>query len=141
MAGSTLAHLDCRDDNLIIDATVDTWVCDWNFPAVGPRWADAVCLAISMFGDGLDAEALLAETGSIIDDDREGIDCLLAVLTAYFLFSSERPPNPTSPYLRVHQRLVRRCLRELAEAATRLELIRRGPACRLPGCLPSSAAI
>ena len=79
------------------------WVCDWNFPAVGPRWTDAVCLAISMYGDGLDAEALLAGTGLITDDDHEGIDCLLAVLTSYFLFQSVQPANPTSPYLRTHQ--------------------------------------
>jgi hypothetical protein len=103
LAGNTLAHLDYRDDNLIIDASGLVWVCDWNFAATGPRWADAVCLAISMHGDGLDAEALLAETGLISDTDRPGVDCLLAVLTAYFLFQSVRPPNPTSPYLRTHQ--------------------------------------
>ena len=78
-------------------------MCDWNFPAVGPRWADAVCLAISMYGDGLDAEALLAGTGLVTDDDHQGIDCFLAVLTAYFLIQSVQPVNTTSPYLRTHQ--------------------------------------
>ena len=103
LAGNTLAHLDCRDDNLIMDTAGRAWVCDWNFPAVGPRWADAVCLAISMYGDGLDAEALLAGTGLVTDDDHQGIDCFLAVLTAYFLIQSVQPVNTTSPYLRTHQ--------------------------------------
>ena len=103
LAGSTLAHLDCRDDNLIMDRDGRAWVCDWNFPAVGPQWTDAVCLAISMYGDGLDVEVLLAETGLVSDQDRDGVDCLLAVLTTYFLLQSVQPPNPTSPYLRIHQ--------------------------------------
>ena len=103
LAGETLAHLDLRDDNLIIDAHGTAWVCDWNFPAVGPRWVDAVCLAISMYGDGHDVDALLAETGLIGRADGEGVDCLLAVLTAYCLREAAQPDNPTSPYLRAHQ--------------------------------------
>jgi hypothetical protein len=103
LAGETLAHLDLRDDNLIIDAHGTAWVCDWNFPAVGPPWVDAVCLAISMYGDGHDVEALLAETRLIGRADGEAVDCLLAVLTAYFLRQAAQPDNPTSPYLRAHQ--------------------------------------
>jgi hypothetical protein len=56
-----------------------------------------------MYGDGLDAEALLAGTGLITDDDQEAVDCFLAVLTAFFLLQSAQPANPTSPYLRAHQ--------------------------------------
>lgn len=103
LSGTTLCHLDLRDDNVIIARDGRPWVCDWNFPALGPRWTDPVCLAISMDGDGLDAEALLAETGLLADEDHEAVDCLLAALTGYFLLSSVRPANPTSPYLRAHQ--------------------------------------
>lgn len=103
LAGDTLVHFDCRDDNLIMDRAGRAWVCDWNWPAVGPRWADAVCLGISMFGDGLDAETLLAGTGLITENDHEAVDCFLAVLTAFFLLQSMQPANPTSPYLRTHQ--------------------------------------
>jgi len=71
LAGQTLAHLDLRDDNLIIDADGTAWVCDWNFPAVGPPWVDAVCPAISMYGDGHDVDALLAETALIGPADGE----------------------------------------------------------------------
>ena len=103
LAGNTLGHADLRDDNLIIAADGGVWVCDWNWPSVGPRWADAVSLAVSMYGDGLDADALLAETGLLGEDDREAVDCLLAALTRYCLLWSARPANPTSPYLRAHQ--------------------------------------
>ena len=103
LAGNTLGHSDLRDDNLIIAADGAAWVCDWNWPTVGPPWADAVSLAISMYGDGLDAEALLTETSVLGESDREAVDCLLATLTGYFLLWSARPANPTSPYLRAHQ--------------------------------------
>ena len=103
LAGNTLTHSDLRDDNLIIAADGGVWVCDWNWPTVGPRWADAVCLAISFYGDGLDADALLSETGLLTGDDREAVDGLLAALTVYCLLWSAQPANPTSPYLRTHQ--------------------------------------
>ena len=103
LAGNTLNHADLRDDNLLLASDGRFSVCDWNWPAVGPRWADAVCLAISMYGDGLDVEALLAETGLLDRADAEAVDCLLAALTGYFLLWSVAPPNPTSPYLRTHQ--------------------------------------
>jgi Phosphotransferase enzyme family len=103
LAGNTLGHSDLRDDNLILTADGTYWICDWNWPTVGPRWADAVTLAISMYGDGLDAEALLAETGLVGEDDREAVDCLLAALTGFFLLWSVKPFSPTSPYLRAHQ--------------------------------------
>jgi hypothetical protein len=101
--GQTLAHFDARDDNLIIDRTGAVWLCDWNFPAVGPPWTDAVSLAISMSGDGLDADALLADAMPATLEDRDGIDCLLALLSGYFTVSATQPANPTSPYLRKHQ--------------------------------------
>ena len=104
LAGDTLVHGDLRDDNLIVDADGRMWVCDWNFPILGPVWADAVCLAISMFGDGLDADALLAGTGLLTGADGAAVDCLLTHLLRYFLASAGQEPNPTSPYLRAHQR-------------------------------------
>jgi hypothetical protein len=47
LGGRTLAHLDARDDNLIIDGSGAVWLCDWNFPAVGPLWTDAVSLVLA----------------------------------------------------------------------------------------------
>ena len=120
--GQTLAHLDLRDDNLIIDADGTAWVCDWNFPALGPLWLDAVCLAISMYGDGLDVDALLAETGLVGPADAEAVDCLLAVLTA-LLPDAGRPAR--QPDLALPARspgLVRHRHRPLAAGPARLAL-------------------
>ena len=103
LTGDTLCHTDLRDDNLILDGAGVAWVCDWNWPTVGPRWTDAVSLAISIYGDGLDAEALLSGTGLVAEDDREAVDGLLATLTGYFLLQSAQPSIPTSPHLRTHQ--------------------------------------
>jgi len=103
LTGNTLVHLDLRDDNMIIDHHGHAWICDWNFPALGPIWADTVCIAISMQGDGLDGERLLARSPLITEGDHEGIDCLLALLTAYFLTNGSEPVLASSPYLRTHQ--------------------------------------
>jgi hypothetical protein len=48
-------------------------------------------------------DALLAQTRLIGPSDGEAVDCLLAVLTAFFLKQTAQPHNPTSPYLRAHQ--------------------------------------
>ena len=100
--GDTLCHADLRDDNVILDAT-GVWVCDWNYPIVGPRWMDTVCLMMAMSGDGLDTETLLDGSPLVTPDDREAIDSFLAVLVGYFAVASRRPAEPTSPYLRIHQ--------------------------------------
>jgi hypothetical protein len=34
---------------------------------------------------------------------RDGVDCLLALLTGYFTVAARQPAVPTSPYLRSHQ--------------------------------------
>jgi Phosphotransferase enzyme family len=104
VVGDTLVHLDLRDDNVIIDTAGRAWVCDWNFPAVGARWIDLICLLISMRGDGLDADAMLARSRLCGPGDDQGIDCLLAHLTGYCIASAEQPGIETSPWLRAHQR-------------------------------------
>jgi Ser/Thr protein kinase RdoA (MazF antagonist) len=99
----TLVHGDLRDDNVILGTDGRVWVCDWNFPSVGPAWADPLCLAISCFGDGLDADALLAATGLVGPADTEAVDAALALLLGYFLHAGRQPPPDRSPYLRRHQ--------------------------------------
>lgn len=103
-AGDTLCHADLRDDNVIVEPSGQVWVCDWNFPIVGPRWLDTVCLLMAMHGDGLDVEDLLDRSLVVSDTDREAVDSFLAVLVGYFAVASRRPSEPTSPYLRTHQR-------------------------------------
>lgn len=104
LAGETLVHSDLRDDNVIVADDGRVLVCDWSSPVLGPSWVDAVCLAISMFGDGLDADGLLRRSGAVSAADRDGVDCLLAHLVRYFVASAGQGENPGSPYLRAHQR-------------------------------------
>ncbi len=99
LTGDTLVHTDLRDDNVIMARDGQVWFCDWNFPTVGPAWVDAVTLAISMHGDGLDADALLAESG-VAAAGEELVDVLLATLLGYFARAGQQPTPDTSPYLR-----------------------------------------
>lgn len=99
---TTLVHCDLRDDNVIIGSQV--WVCDWNYPVLGPIWTDLICLLISMHGDGLDADRLLADTALVPADERDLVDGFLATLLGYFTIAAQRPEPDNSPYLRAHQR-------------------------------------
>lgn len=101
--GTTLVHSDLRDDNVILEPTGKVWVCDWNWPTRGPLWMDALTVAISMYGDGLDANRLLEESGLVAGVDREAVDGALALLLSYFLSAGTEPPPDASPYLRTHQ--------------------------------------
>jgi aminoglycoside phosphotransferase (APT) family kinase protein len=102
LRGETVVHTDARDDNFLL--TGDGGVlCDWNWPALGPAWVDTVLLLISASGDGLDADALLAERPLTRDADPEDVDCLLALVCGYFLHHRHDPPRSASPYIRVHQ--------------------------------------
>jgi hypothetical protein len=102
LAGSTLLHSDLRDDNVIVGRDGRVWFCDWNFPTVGPTWVDAVTLAISMHGDGLDADALLTKSGAVTAGV-DGVDVFLATLLGYFARARQEPTPDTSPYLREAQ--------------------------------------
>ena len=119
---TTLVHCDLRDDNVIVGDEV--WVCDWNFPVLGPIWTDLICLLISMHGDGLDADRLLAATGLVPDDELALVDGLLATLLGYFTIAGRRPEVDNSPYLRTHQRWY-------ADATADWLLRRRSPSRRL----------
>jgi hypothetical protein len=102
-AGDTLVHTDVRDDNFVVATDGRAYLCDWNFPVRGAAWVDSVCLLMTAFGDGLDAEALVAEralTGSV---DPEHVDVLLALLCGYFLEHRDQPSPYSSPFLRRHQ--------------------------------------
>ena len=102
LIGATLLHSDLRDDNVLMGRDGRVWFCDWNLPTTGPAWVDAVTLAISMHGDGLDADALLVESGAVAAGE-ELVDVLLATLLGYFARAAQQPTPDTSPYLRRHQ--------------------------------------
>lgn len=97
-------HSDVRDDNFLLTRDGRALLCDWNWPALGAVWIDAVDLLISAYGDGLDADAVLAEHPLTRDADPEHVDAWIASLCGFMLEARDRPVPPTSPYLRVHSR-------------------------------------
>jgi hypothetical protein len=101
-AGDTLVHTDGRDDNFLV-AGDRAMLCDWNWPVVGARWIDTVVLLIAAHGDGLDADAILAERRLTRDVDPEHVDAFLALITGYFFERRDDPVPSSSPYLRLHQ--------------------------------------
>jgi hypothetical protein len=98
-----LVHSDSRDDNFLFDDG-RALLCDWNWPALGPRWMDTVDLLVSAAGDGLDCDEILAERTITRDVDPDHVDSVLAQLCGFMLEARDRPVPPTSPYLRVHNR-------------------------------------
>ena len=68
-----LVHTDARDDNFLLTADGTALLCDWNWPALGPVWGDAVHLLISAYGDGLDADAFLASHPLTRDADPDHV--------------------------------------------------------------------
>lgn len=101
--GRTLVHTDVRDDNLLLTADGRAFLGDWSFPVVGAAWIDTVCLLLTAFGDGVDADALLAERPLTRDVDPDHVDALLALLCGYFLEHRDQRPPYSSPFLRRHQ--------------------------------------
>jgi hypothetical protein len=101
-AGDTLVHTDGRDDNFLV-AGDRAMLCDWNWPVVGARWIDTVVLLIAAHGDGLDADAILAERRLTRDVDPEHVDAFLALIAGYFFERRDDPVPSSSPYLRLHQ--------------------------------------
>ncbi len=100
----SFVHSDARDDNFLLTADGSALLCDWNWPALGPVWLDAVWLLVSAHGDGLDADAVLAAHPLTREAEPEQVDGWLAMLCGFMLEARDRPVPATSPYLRVHSR-------------------------------------
>jgi aminoglycoside phosphotransferase (APT) family kinase protein len=103
VGGTTLVHTDLRDDNLLIGPDGHVWLCDWNWPALGAAWIDTVCLLIPAHGDGIDADAVLAERRLTRDVPAEDIDSFLALVAGYYFAQSAQAVPSSSPWLRAHQ--------------------------------------
>ncbi|HWU32062.1 MAG TPA: hypothetical protein VN108_04260 [Marmoricola sp.] len=96
---TALAHADLRDDNLLM--TPDgSLACDWTNPALAPPWLDAITLAISAYGDGLDVDGHLS--GRLKDASDDGVDSWLSAFAGFMRYSSLLPSVRNSPYLRLH---------------------------------------
>ena len=104
VGGRTVVHTDVRDDNTLLTGDGRALFCDWNWPTVGADWLDSLTLLIGPRGDGLDADAVIAERGLLRDVPPDHVDRVLAVLCGYFLKAADDPVPPTSPYVRDAQR-------------------------------------
>ena len=102
-AGETAVHFDMREDNLLLTQDGQVLVCDWNWLTLAAPWADLVGLLISVHGDGLDAEAVLAEHPLSRDVPARPVDAFLVALAGYFTQAAARPALPHSPWMRAHQ--------------------------------------
>jgi aminoglycoside phosphotransferase (APT) family kinase protein len=102
-AGDTAVHFDLREDNLLLTEDGRVVVCDWNWLAIAAPWVDLVGLLISVHGDGLDADAVLAEHPLSREVPARAVDAFLAALAGYFTEAAARPPFPHSPWMRTHQ--------------------------------------
>jgi hypothetical protein len=99
-----VAHLDGRDDNFIIRPDGTALLCDWNWPALAPRWVDVVHLLVSAHGDGHDVTRLVAEhpvTAGVPDDQ---LDSFVAALGGFMAEADLRPVPANSPHLGTHRR-------------------------------------
>lgn len=103
LEGDAILHGDLRDDNLIIGDDGNVWICDWNWASRGPVWYDLVTLLVSAYGDGYDANALLAAHPLGDDADPDAIDAVLAGLSGLWLHASTGPALSHSPYIRAVQ--------------------------------------
>ncbi len=99
-----VAHLDGRDDNFLVRPDGTALLCDWNWPALAPRWVDVVHLLVSVHGDGRDVTHLVAEhpvTAGVPDDE---VDSFVAALGGFMAEADLRPVPANSPHLGTHRR-------------------------------------
>jgi aminoglycoside phosphotransferase len=99
-----LVHADARDDNFIVAPDRGALLCDWNWPGLGPRWLDVVTLLVTAHGDGLDADALLADHPLAAGVDAAHVDAWLAALCGLMVEADSRPTPASSPHLGTHRR-------------------------------------
>lgn len=104
VAGDTLCHFDPRADNFIIDRTSGAcWVLDWSRGSVGAHWVDLVTFAVTLAGDGYDAEQVFTRAGGGVDAD--DVNAHLAVLAGYWNNAVHQPQgSKTSGLIDYQQR-------------------------------------
>lgn len=101
--GDTACHGDLRPDNLIVDATGEAWVCDWNWLALGAPWTDLVGLLITAHPDGHDADAVFRSSWLSDGVDDDAVDSWLALIAAFMLSQASHAPSFASSWLPVHR--------------------------------------
>lgn len=105
LRGDAVLHNDLRADNVLLRRSDGrAFICDWNFLAHGPTWADWVGLLIYARNGGIDPSPWLAESPLSAGADPDDVDSWLAILAAYMTHNGMQPDIETSPRLRAHAR-------------------------------------
>lgn len=102
--GGGVIHCDLRLDNVLIDRGGAAWICDWNWPCLGPAWFDTAALLVTAYASGLDADALFAAHPTARDAPADGLDAALAALCGYWLTRPAAGLTDASPHLPTHAR-------------------------------------
>jgi aminoglycoside phosphotransferase (APT) family kinase protein len=104
--GDRLCHVDCRADNLLIDADRRVWIIDWPWAAVGASWLDALTYLLDTLlrDPSVDVEHHLATHSVFETAEADEVDAILAGLAGTFLDRSRRPAPPSMPTIRDFQR-------------------------------------
>jgi hypothetical protein len=104
MAGETATHGDLRPDNLLVAAD-GCWIVDWNWLALGPRWADWVGLLPVAQHHGIDTAVAIRRSPLTDGVPADHLDCFAAVVAAYMMKNTDAPPPAgCTPAIREHQR-------------------------------------
>ena len=98
-AGQAAVHFDMGGDNLLITGDGQVLVCDWSWLALAAPWVDLVGLLVSVHGDGLDAEATLADHRLARGVEPRAISCLLSAMAGYFTQVAARAAFASSPWM------------------------------------------
>lgn len=104
--GEHLAHVDCRADNLLLDADGLVWIVDWPWAAVGAHWLDPLTYLLDVLvrGEDCDVDGYLATHPVFAGLPGTTADAVLAGLAGAFLEKGARPHAPNMPTLRSFQR-------------------------------------
>lgn len=104
--GDHLAHVDCRADNLLVDADGLVWVIDWPWAAVGAHWLDPLTYLLDVLvrGEDSDVDGHLATHPVFVGLADTTVDAVLAGLAGTFFEKAARPAVPNMPTLREFQR-------------------------------------
>ncbi len=104
--GEHLLHLDCRADNLLVDADGVVWVIDWPWAGIGAHWLDPLTYLLDTLvrGEDVDVEHHLANHRVFAGVSSGAVDAVLAGLAGMFLEKAARPAPPAMPTLRGFQR-------------------------------------
>src|ERR1039458_4740436 len=98
-AGQAGVHFDMGGDNLLITGGGQVLVCDWSWLALAAPWVDLAGLLVSVHGDGLDAEATLADHRLARGVEPRAISCLLSAMAGYFTQVAARAAFASSPWM------------------------------------------